>query len=127
MATSQQARIVKEIEAVRHQVGDALSGILQDVNRERLKNKGKLTAAPKAERNSLRWTLEWKDGDVNYDLNVVVVVEDDGTQARVGRVWVQRHASTPLEFDGHTPTTRIRRLTMLSLPEIREAIEAEWG
>ena len=68
----------------------------------------------------------WKDGAINFDLNVVVTIEDDGKHARVGRVWVQRHASTSLDFEGHTPTTRMRRLTGLSLDEIREAIEAEW-
>jgi len=38
---------------------------------------------------------------------------------------VRRHPSTPLVFEGHNPTLRIRRVTNLSLKEIKAAIEAE--
>jgi hypothetical protein len=31
-----------------------------------------------------------------------------------------------MDFEGHTPTTRMRRLTSLSIAAIREAIDAEW-
>ena len=125
--TAQQLRINHKVEEIKRDFGDALRDLLKDVNKTRLKNQGKLTAAPALERNSLRWTLAWKEGSINFDLNIVVAIEDDGKQAQVGRVWVQRHASTSLDYDGHTPTTRMRRLTMLSLDEIREAIDAEWG
>jgi hypothetical protein len=42
-------------------------------------------------------------------------------------VFVHRHASTSLDYEDHTPTTRMRRLTGFSMKDIREAIEAELG
>jgi len=123
----QQIRINAKLEEIKKDFGNSIADLLKEVNKTRLKNKGRLTAAPVIERNSARWTLAWKEGDINFDLNVVAMVEEDGAQARIGRVWVQRHAATPAIFDGHTPTTRMRRLTMLSLDEIRDAIDAEWG
>ena len=99
--------------------------LLRQANKSRLKGKGKVTPQPLIERNNLRWSLEWKEGKISFDLNVVVNVEDDGKQAQVSRVWVHRHASSSLDFEGHTPTTRMRRLTGLSLEEIQQAVEAE--
>jgi hypothetical protein len=111
--------------------------LLQEINKTKLKGEGKITAAPVVDQNTLRWTLAWKApapgalgkkaGTVSYELNIVAFVEDDGREARMAKAWVHRRASTPMEFEGHTPTTRMRRLARLSLPEIREAIEAEWG
>jgi hypothetical protein len=124
-ANSQQMRIKRKIEEVKNDFGDAICDLLKEVSKTHLKGKGKLAAAPVIERNSLRWTLEWKIGEISFDLNVIAVVEDDGRAARVARVLVQRHASTPLEFEGHTPTTRMRRVAKLSIADIREAIEAE--
>lgn len=124
---AQQARLNRKIEEIQQQFGSGIRALLDEMNRARLKGKGKITASPVVDRNNLRWTLAWKDPDkVSFELNVVVQVEDDGRAARVGKVWVHRHASAPLEFEGHTPTTRMRRLTGLSLAEIREAIESEW-
>jgi hypothetical protein len=127
MVNEQSARTKQLIQNIQYEFGDAIAGVLKETNRRRLKGAGKLTAVAEVGRNSVRWTLVWTEGAINFDLNVVATIEDDGTHARIGRVWVQRHASTPLDFDGHTPTTRMRRLTMLSLAEIREAIDAEWG
>jgi hypothetical protein len=92
----------------------------------RLAGKGKVAAAPVIDRASLRWVLAWREDDVSYDLNVVVRFEDDGQSAYIAGVWVHRHAATPIDFEGHTPTTRMHRLTGLSIKEIRAAIEAEW-
>ncbi len=123
-----QARITEKIEQVKHAYSDEINELLKEVNRARLNSKGKITEAPIVEGNSLRWTLAWKEErKISLELNIVVNIEDDGQQARVGRVWVHRHASTPLDYEGHTPTTRMRRLTTLSIPEIKEAIEAEWA
>ncbi len=123
-----QARITEKIEQVKHAYSDEINELLKEVNRARLNGKGKITEAPIVEGNSLRWTLAWKEErKISLELNIVVNIEDDGQQARVGRVWVHRHASTPLDYEGHTPTTRMRRLTALSIPEIKEAIEAEWA
>ena len=130
-------RIHQKIEEIKSQFGTGIHTLLQEVNKAKLKGKGKITAAPAVDQNTLRWTLAWKAtapgavgkkaGAVSFELNIVVFVEDDGREARVAKVWVHRRASTPMEFEGHTPTTRMRRLAHLSLSEIREAIEAEWG
>lgn len=122
----QQIRVNQKIEEVKNEFGSALRYLLQDLNKTRLNNRGNLLPSPVVDKNSLRWTLVWQEGAINYDLNVVVAIDDDGKQARVGRVWVQRHATAAFDYDGHTPTTRMRRLTALSLDEIRAAIEAEW-
>jgi len=124
---SRQARINAEIELVRRKYGNSIHELLREINATRLQGQGDLTAMPIAEGSSLRWALAWKEEhQVAFELSIVVVVEDDGHQARVGRVWVHRHVSTPLDYDGHTPTTRMRRLAGLSIAEIREAIDAQW-
>ena len=121
----QQERINKKIEEVKIALGKDLVVLLKQANATRLAGKGKVTTAPVVDRASLRWRLEWKQDRVSYDMNVVVRFDDDGQTARVAGVWVHRHASTPMEFEGHTPTTRMR-ITGLDIEEIREAIEAEW-
>ncbi len=123
----QQPRIAAAIEGIKRDYSNSIVDLFQDLNASRLNGKGKITAAPVVEGASLRWTLEWtEERKISFELSLVVNVEDDGREARVGRVWVHRHASTPLDYDGHTPTTRMRRLTGLSLREIRDAIDAEW-
>jgi hypothetical protein len=122
----QQARVDAKIEEIERAYGSDIRDLLKEVARTRLKNKGKLTLAPVIENNSLRWSLTWKEQQkISLELHVIVSVEDDGHAARVGRVWIHRHASTPIDFEGHTPTTRMRRLTGLSIEEIRAAIYAE--
>jgi len=122
----QQARVDAKIEEIERAYGSDIRDLLKEVGRTRLKNKGKLTLAPVIENNSLRWSLTWKEQQkISLELHVIVSVEDDGHAARVGRVWIHRHASTPIDFEGHTPTTRMRRLTGLSIEEIRAAIYAE--
>ncbi len=127
MADEQKTRIRQLLSSIQNDFRDPVANLLNEVSRTRLKGMGKLTAIAEVEQNNVRWTLEWQDGPIHFDLNVVAAVEDDGKQAKIGRVWVQRHASTAFDFDGHTPTTRMRRLTMFSPAEIREAIDAEWG
>ncbi len=123
----QQQRIDATIEGIKRDYSSRVVDLFQDLNTSRLRGNGKITAAPVVEGASLRWTLEWtEERKISFELSLVVNVEDDGREARIGRVWVHRHASTPLDYDGHTPTTRMRRLTGLSLREIREAIDAEW-
>ncbi len=123
----QQQRIDATIEGIKRDYSSRVVDLFQDLNTSRLSGNGKITAAPVVEGASLRWTLEWtEERKISFELSLVVNVEDDGREARIGRVWVHRHASTPLDYDGHTPTTRMRRLTGLSLREIREAIDAEW-
>ncbi len=123
---TQQDRINAKIEDVQREYGKGIRDLLKEMNRSRLKNKGQVTQVPIVDKNNLRWTLSWKVEQVSYSMSVVIGIEDDGYEARAGRVWVHRHASTPVDFEGHTPTTRMRRLTHLSLEEIREAVVAEW-
>jgi hypothetical protein len=123
---SQKRRIDTKIEGVKGEYAAGIRELLSEVNTTRLKGKGKIEP-PVVEGSSLRWTLAWREErEISLELNIVANVEDDGRQARVGRVWVHRHASTPMDFEGHTPTTRMRRLTSLSIAAIREAIDAEW-
>jgi hypothetical protein len=122
-----QSRIDAKIAEIKRDFAQGLGDYMRQLNRKRLRRRGTITADALVDRNSLRWTLAWKEQHkVSYQLSVVVGVEDDGQTARVSRVWVHRKASTPLDYDGHTPTTRMR-LTGLSLDEIKEAIDAEMG
>ncbi len=124
---SQKRRIDAKIEEIKREYGAGIRELLSEVNKTRLKGKGKIEP-PVVEGSSLRWTLAWREErKISLEMNIVANVEDDGRQARVGRVWVHRHASTPMDFEGHTPTTRMRRLTSLSIAAIREAIDAEWS
>jgi hypothetical protein len=125
MANSAQERINVKLEQIKSEYGAAIVDLLKEANRTRLKGKGRVTPAPAMDENSLRWSLSWQAGEISYGLAVVAHVADDGQQARVSKVWVHRHASTPLDFEGHTPTTRMRRLASLSLSELGEAINAE--
>ena len=123
-----QERINAKIAEIRRDNGDGIRALLKEVNKTRLNSNGKITEAPIVEATSLRWTLAWKEERrISLELNIVVNIEDDGQHARVGRVWVHRHASTPMDYEGHTPTTRMRRLAGLSIAEIRDAIDAEWS
>ncbi len=124
----QKARIVAKIEQVIKDYTGAIASLLKETNKARLKGRGKVAEAPLIEGNSLRWTLTWKEQQkISFELSVLVNIEDDGHKADVGRVWVHRRASTPIDFEGHTPTTRMRRLARLDINEIREAIELEWA
>jgi hypothetical protein len=124
----QPARIAAKIDQVKQDYSNAISNLLKETNKARLKGRGKVVEAPLIEGNSLRWTLTWKEQQkISFELSILVNIEDDGHQADVGRVWVHRRASTPIDFEGHTPTTRMRRLARLDIDEIRQAIELEWA
>lgn len=123
----QQARIASQIDRVIQDYSNAIADLLKETNKTRLKGRGKVSEAPLIEGNSLRWTLMWKEHKISFELSILVNIEDDGRKADVGRVWVHRRASTPIDFGGHTPTTRMRRLARLDLDEIRQAIELEWA
>jgi hypothetical protein len=120
-------RIPIKMEEVKREYGGGIVDLLKELNRIRLKSKGRLTSLPITDRKSLRWTLAWKTERVSYEMSVIVRFDDDGQVARVAGVWVHRHASTPMDYEGHTPTTRMHRLATLSIAGIREAIDAEWG
>lgn len=122
-----QERIQEKIKEVEREFGEKIHTILQELNQTRLKGKAQLNQEPYADEHSLRWMMKWKEAKIAYEMSVVIRFEDTGREARIGGVWVRRHASTPLDFDGHTPTTRMRRVPNFSIKEIRDAIEAEWG
>jgi len=121
-----QERIDQLIEQIKREFGNDILNLLKAANRKYLKSRGKLTHQPLIDWNNVRWSLSWKDAKMSYELNVVVAISDDGAQARVDRVWVHRHVSTSFDFEGHTPTTHMRRLTGLAIAEIAEAIDAEF-
>ncbi len=124
----QQARIDAKMQEIKRAYDEEIYLLLKEVNKTHLKNKGRITTTPVVENDNLRWTLAWKEQQkISFELHVVISIEDDGHAAKVGRVWIHRHASTPIDFEGHTPTTRMRRLATLSMDGIREAIDAEWS
>lgn len=123
----QQDRIHQKIKEVDQQWGAEINQLLVELNRLRLNGGGKVNESPAASKNSLRWTLTWKDAaGIHFEINVVARFEDDGHQARLAGIFVHRHASTPIAFEGHTPTTKMRKISQLSLAAIRDAIAAEW-
>ncbi len=125
MTTPAEERLNEKLAEIQQGVGKSIVELLHQTNKDKLAGKGKVSVHPIRERSALRWTLAWHEGKVAYDLNIVVYVEDDGTAAKVSKVLVHRHASADFDYDGHTPTTRMRRLTGLSLEELQQAIEAE--
>lgn len=122
-----QERLQEKIKEVNRDFGSKIYEMLMHFNRERLNGKASLNDEPYTDEHSLRWMMKWKQAQITYELSIVIRVEDTGREARVGGVWVRRHASTPLDFEGHTPTTRMRRVTNFTMKEIQDAVEAEWG
>ncbi len=123
----QQARVGQKIKEVEQQFGKAIYDLLEEMNRVRLNGKGELKQPASISSDSLRWMLTWKDSNqVSFEISVIVRIEDDGRQARIAGAWVHRRASTPIQFDGHTPTTKMRKVSQLSVEAIRSAIVAEW-
>lgn len=122
----QQERLQQKIKEVEDELGPKLYAMLMQVNRERLNGKGQVKESAITDEHSLRWMMKWKESKITYEMSIVVRVEDNGREAHVGGAWVHRHASTPLDFEGHTPTTRMRRVTKVSIEDIHDAIEAEW-
>lgn len=122
-----QARINQMIDSLKNEFSSGVVAMLKDANRAHLNGKGKVTLSPVVDSMSIRWMLVWNEGKVSFELNIVVTMMDDGAQARVDRVWVHRHVTTPFDFDGNTPSTHMHRLTGLNLPEIRAAVESEFG
>jgi len=124
---SAEDRTNQKLDQVKADLNLAVIGLLRDANKRHLKSAGKVNTVPTIDRNSIRWTLAWQEEKTTFDLSVVVAVVDDGKEARIERVWVHRHATTPFDYDGHTPTTHMRRLTSLSIAEIKSAVEAEFS
>jgi hypothetical protein len=125
--SASQTRIDQALQEIEKEFGPQITLLLGRLNETRLDRTGKLTARPARDRNGLRWTLAWRQPNgISFELSVVIQVEDDGQVARPVRVWVHRHAMTDATFEGHTPTTKMRRLSGLSMDAIERAVLAEW-
>jgi hypothetical protein len=107
--------------------GDQIVDLLGKVNRAHLRGQGKILFHPISEDDILHWTLEWKQDQVSFDLNLVVHIEKNDDSLPVESVLVHRHACAPYDFAGHMPSTRMRRLNGFSMPEIKRAVEAEFA
>lgn len=122
-----QVRIDQKLDEIVREFGGALDALLDELNQTRLNGTGTITAAPAIEKGNLRWTLAWsRDARLVFELTIIIQIEDNGQAAHVSRVWVRYQAATSLSFKGHTPTTRMRQLSQLSIAGIRQAISAEW-
>lgn len=106
--------------------GKRIIDLLGETNRAHLNGKGKLLLQPFINGNLVRWTLTWMQDQIAFDLNIVLNLVSNGGQAQVESVFVHRHASTPYDFPGHTPTTRMRRVKGFSMTAIKDAIQAEF-
>lgn len=106
--------------------GKRIVDLLGETNQTHLKGKGKLMLQPLINGNLLRWTLTWMQDQIAFDLNIVVNVATDGGQAQAESVFVHRHASAPYDFQGHIPTTRMRRVKGFSMAAIKDAVQAEF-
>ena len=115
---------VKASEIVR-EYGPAIHGLLAELNETRLDGQGRLTSA-EIGRKAIRWELEWKAEPVSYRIHVGVTVGDDGKEAFVDRVLVQREASAPYSFEGHTPTTMMKQIAHLDVAEIKAKLMDIW-
>ncbi len=115
---------VKASEIVR-EYGPAIHGLLAEMNMTRLDGQGRLTSA-EIGRKAIRWELEWKNEPVSYRIHVAVTIADDGKEAFVDRVLVQREASAPYAFEGHTPTTMMKQIAHLEVEEIKAKLIDIW-
>lgn len=107
--------------------GDQIGNLLNETNRVNLRGKGKILFHPISDDDILHWTLEWKQDQVSLDLNLVVHIEKNDGPLQIESVLVHRHASAPYDFEGHMPTTRMRRLNGFSMLEIKRAVDAEFA
>ncbi len=123
-----QNQLDQKLDATEREFSQPIYDLLGQVNETRLKNAGDIAKQLVRDRYSLRWVMKWQDSEeISYELNIVIRVEDTGSEARVSGIWVRRHAATLFDFDGDTPTTHMRRVTDISIQGIRAAVEAELG
>lgn len=122
---STNARLDQKASQIIRDQGPLIHHLLADMNHIQLADQGKLGSAEIGRRN-VRWKLEWQAGPVSYKMHVVIGLKDDGISARIDRVLVQREASTPFAFEGHTPTTTMRTLGSFNLEEIRRTVLELW-
>ncbi len=121
-----QERIDKKLGEIQREVEPEVNGLFRELNRARLDGKGSIGRMVR-DKSSVRWSMAWsEESGVAYELVVILYVEDDADAARFSKGWVHYRASAPAEFDGHTPTTKMRRLASALPGDIKDAILAEW-
>ncbi len=125
-SASAQERIDKKLVEIQRDVEPEVNGLFRELNLARLDGRGKIGKTVR-DKTSVRWSLAWSvESGIAYELVVILYVEDDGSTARFARGWVHRRAAAPVEFEGHTPTTRMRRIPTASPADVKDAILAEW-
>ncbi|MBI4789411.1 MAG: hypothetical protein HY782_20470 [Chloroflexi bacterium] len=120
-----EARLQRKASEVVRDHGPAIRQLLADLNKSRLKGLGRLGSA-EIGRMAIRWELQWKADPVTYRMHIAVTLADDGQKAFVDRVLVQREASAPYDFQGHTPTTMMKQIATLNVKEIKSKLEELW-
>lgn len=60
------ARINQVVEQIKREFGKGIVDLLKATNKKNLNGKGKVTSQPTIDRNSLRWTLAWKQDKISY-------------------------------------------------------------
>jgi hypothetical protein len=125
LADQVDARLRAKASEIVRTYGPAVHGLLVEMNETRLDGQGRLTSA-EIGRKAIRWELEWNVEPVSYRIHVGVTIGDDGEKAFVDRVLVQREASAPYSFEGHTPTTMMKQVAHLDVEEIRAKLIEVW-
>ncbi len=118
-------RLQEKASEIIRDFGPAIHGLLAEMNTTRLNGQGRLGSA-EIGRKAIRWELEWKSDPVSYRVHVGVTIADDGEKAFVDRVLIQREASAPYSFRGHTPTTMMKQIAHLDVNEIRVKLMEMW-
>ncbi len=118
-------RLEQKASEVVTQFGPAIHQALAELNKTRLKNQGRLSSA-EVGRRGVRWVLEWQAGEISYKMHIAIRIVDNGNSAAIDQVMVEKEASTPFLFEGHTPTTTMKIVRELNIDEIKKALEEMW-
>ncbi len=125
MTTPAQARIKAKAEEIALTNDASIGQLLAELNASRLRGSGEIARA-QIQEHHVRWALEWKESAVTYKLRIAVRLVDDGREARIDQILVQKEAWTPYSYEGHTPTTTMKKVAELDVAKIREAVEYLW-
>ncbi len=123
VATSE-TRLKNKAAEVAEKSGAAIQQLLAELNAARLNGAGKISHDSQPQH--VRWSLEWKRETITYRLRIAARLVDDGSEARFDQVLVQKEAWTAYQFEGHTPTTTMKRVSSLDIAKIREAVLMMW-
>lgn len=118
-------RLEQKASEVVTEFGPGIHQTLAELNKTRLQNQGRLGSA-EVGRRGVRWALEWQAGEIAYRMNIAIRIVDNGSSAMVDQVIVQKEASTPYAFAGHTPTTTMKLVHEVNIAEINKALDDLW-